>query len=85
MPKTQRDSYNEIKPSLGQRQQEVLEVIKANIQGLPLFKITELLRMPVNRVSGRVTELKKCGLIADSGERAVNPDSGKAAIVWRAA
>lgn len=41
---------------------------------------------PVSRIEGcrrRMSDLVRAGLIADSGERQVNPGSDEASIVWR--
>jgi len=82
-PKTQLDAFKDIKPSLPRKRQEVYSVIASRSEGMALFEVAKALRWPVHCVSGRITELSEAGYIEDSGKRRDNPDSGKAAIVWR--
>jgi predicted transcriptional regulator len=79
---TQRAAYDEIQPTVSEKRARVLAVITKSPSAL--FDICSALGWPVNRVSGRVTELAEQGLIEDSGSRKVNPASGKKGIVWRA-
>lgn len=83
VPETQLKSWDELQGTIGAKQQAVLSLIKKSSNGLALFQISKFLQWPINRVSGRVTELKNFGLIVDSGNRVVNPESGKKAIVWK--
>lgn len=77
---TQKESWDSLQPTLGEKQKAVLDVI--NIKPSTLFEIACTLRWPVNRVSGRISELRDAGLIVDTGLRRVNPDSGKRGIIW---
>jgi len=79
---TQLESFIKIGPKLYARQASVFQVIAGSDNGMPLFKIVDKLGWPINRVSGRVTELAKRGLIIDSARREINPSSGRRAIVW---
>lgn len=79
MQDTQLDSWDDIQSTLSEKR---LIVYKAISGGSTLFEICKKLGWPVNRVSGRVTELRKSGRIVDSGIRRINPDSGKSGIVW---
>ena len=83
MKDTQLESWNNIKDSIGDRQYEVYkEIRKAKANGRTLFELVDSLQWPVNNISGRVTELSRKGHIEDSGERRVNPASGKKGVVW---
>jgi predicted transcriptional regulator len=78
---TQLTAYAEIQDSLSEARGKVLRTISKN-GGATTFEIAKLLSWPINRVSGRVTELCDKGAAIDSGERRVNPESGKKCIVW---
>ena len=82
IPDTQMDAFRDIKPSLPEKRQQVYSVIASRPEGMALFEVAKALRWPVHCVSGRITELREAGYIEDSGKRRVNPDSGKAAIVY---
>lgn len=78
---TQLAAYDELQPTVSEKRKRVLDVIAKSPSAL--FDICSILGWPVNRVSGRVTELAEQGLIVDSGSRKINPASGKKGIVWR--
>ena len=80
-PDTQTDAWAAIQAKLPECRRRVLYCIDVN-RGLPLWAVCIYLGLPVNRVSGRITELRKEGLLKDSGRRLINPDSGYPAIVW---
>lgn len=77
---TQLAAYDEVLPTLSDKRKTVYDVIASRPSAL--WEICNTLRWPVNRVSGRVTELSGLNLIVDSGDRRVNPASGKNGIVW---
>lgn len=81
-PSTQIAAYQSLKPALSHRRKLVYEVISRYNIGVPLFIIQQKLGWPINCVSGRVTELRKLGLIEDRGQTEVNPATGKRAIAW---
>lgn len=81
---TQQMAWDDLQDTISRKRTVVLEAITKSPDGLPLFKLVKRLGWPVNRVSGRVTELRRLGRIEDSGLREVNPDSGKLGIVWKA-
>lgn len=83
IPKTQIDAFKTLKNLPNKRQVVYSEIGNSGI-GMTLFELSGSLSWTINRVSGRVTELKDRGLIVDSGDRRVNPESGKRAIVWKA-
>ena len=80
-PDTQIGAYQEIQQDLPKKRRAVLDAI-SNSDGVALFQLVNILNLPVNHISGRITELHNSGLIIDSGRRAVNPFSKKSAIVW---
>jgi hypothetical protein len=84
MKDTQRESYEDLKLTVGEKQNKVRDMIVL-CGGLTLFELVDKLKWPINCISGRVTELCKMGLIMDSGIRHVNPATNKKAILWRPA
>lgn len=82
IPETQRAAWEDIQERLPDKRAKVFGIIRIVVGGLTLWEIAANLNWTINCVSGRVTELKKAGLIRDSGKRRINPDSGKAGIVW---
>lgn len=80
MRDTQIAAYDDILPTLSEKRAKVYGIILERPS--TLFELCDSLNWPVNRVSGRVTELSKNGLIVDSGSRRINPNSGKSGIVW---
>lgn len=80
---TQRESWKEIRKSLGEMQQRVFEIIQDySTHGATLFEVCKRLGKPPNEVSGRVTELCDARKIRDSGERRCNPRTRKKGIVY---
>lgn len=79
---TQREAWEDLQVKLGERQRTVLALILRSPCGLTLYEIKNKLGWPINSVSGRVTELRKKGLIQASHHTRTNPETGKAAIVW---
>lgn len=83
---TQREAYEAILEKLPERRRAVADVILGSKdRGACLWDIALYLDWPINCVSGRVTELAKAGIITDSGRRAVNPKTGRRAVLWIAA
>ena len=79
---SQIDSFNSLKPKLGQRQAAVLSVIEeAGGRGATLREIADVLEVELNSVSGRVHELCRHRLVDGCGSR-FNPSSGKRMTVW---
>jgi hypothetical protein len=50
--------------------------------GLATFEIAARLGKSYRTVQPRTSELRAVGAIKDSGKRRIDPDTGKAAIVW---
>lgn len=79
---TQLEAWEAIQESLPESRRSVLRMIEnSGNQGITTFDIAKKLMMPINCISGRVTELNDVGIVMDSGRRGVNP-SGKRAILW---
>lgn len=82
MKQTQIDSVKSLQETISEKRLKVLNAIEV-LNGACLFEICEFLKWPVNRVSGRVTELQKDGLIENSGLTKINKESGKKGILWQ--
>lgn len=81
IPETQKESWEKLSRFLGDRHKQVLKAIEP--QGSTLFELKDKLKLPTHYISGRLTELSRKGKIFDSGERKINPNSNKRAIVWK--
>lgn len=83
-PETQREAYDSIKDHLPEKRRMVYDQIDSasTAGGITLFELCVKLKLPVNSVSGRVTELHDSAVIVDSGRRRINPDTGRRAVVW---
>lgn len=79
---TSREAAEAIRPRSHILRDKVLACLKR--QPLTVHECARLLRETVPAVQPRFSELRAMDLIADSGERRLN-DSGRKAIVWRAA
>lgn len=80
MKDTQRTAFAELN-NKQQKQALVLKAIKS-YNGLTFFELVKILEWPINRVTPRVNELVKIGLVKDSGSTRVNPESRKSGVVW---
>lgn len=76
---TSLQAYLEIKPKLGKKQAEVLEVLKTGMY--TNSELSNILGWSINRITGRVFELRVMGLVEESHRRASN--TGRRAIVWK--
>jgi DNA-binding MarR family transcriptional regulator len=79
---TSAKAYNSIYPKLGEKQKDVLRVIRRHPRGIALFELPDQLGWPINSISGRITELSEKKLIEICGEK-VNPHTGRKAKLWR--
>ena len=76
---------NALAPKLGRLQKMAFEAIKgAGWLGLTADELAAALAMDRWSIQPRTSELRRKGLIRDSGQRRPN-NSGKLAIVWTAA
>ncbi len=79
----QLDAYNDLKPSLGQRQAQVLNIVRLKSGGgATLREIADELHLELSSVSGRVRELVQKGRLIHSGRTRMNLRSGKPMTVW---
>lgn len=78
---TQLDAWNDLQETLGEKQQRVFKVIYSHGDAT-MFEVAKDLGWPINRISGRITELCAKGYIQDSTRRRLNPLSGRNVIVW---
>lgn len=75
----------ELEPKLGRLQKMALSVVReAGSNGLTSDEIAELLGTERWSFRPRISELRRQGLIRDSGQRRLN-STGRIAIVWIAA
>ena len=58
-------------------------MLRAHPKGLTSLEIAARTQLPYHEVARRIPDLKRAGLVIDSGERRRNP-SGLQAAVWRA-
>jgi len=68
MKQTSLEAYRKVLPKIGTRQRDVLEVIR-NHEGITNCEIAEELGWSINRITGRVLELREMGLVEDAGVR----------------
>lgn len=82
MQQTQLDAYHAIKESLCRRRRAVMGAFESLGGSATTFEVQKHLGWPVNRVSGRITELRESGFLTDSGTTRINPESGHPGTVW---
>lgn len=83
-PDTQLAAWHDIQDRLPAARAEVYRVI-AGGQYVSSDAVARKLGWPINRVSGRITELVDAGLVRDSRRRGQNPDTGRLVILWEVA
>lgn len=71
MAETSLEAYENIKPELTTRQQEVYKTL-LELGTATSIKIAERLKKPLHAISGRITELKDLGLIEVIGKVKIN-------------
>ena len=76
------DAAKDIAPKVGRLQGLVLASVRnAGARGVTTNEIAELLNIGRDSIQPRTSELKRLGLIRDSGLRRLN-ENRKSAIVW---
>jgi DNA-binding MarR family transcriptional regulator len=78
---TSRQAYAKLQPKIGEKQQRVYEVIYQS-DNITNNEIAQLLGWEINRVTGRVNELVKLGLVEFVGTRACMV-KGTTCKTWR--
>lgn len=71
----------EVKPTLGERQAQVLEYLR-HWPSLTNTEISKGLAIPINAITPRTNELVKRGLVEEAGKRPCQI-TGRTAIAWR--
>lgn len=79
----QKDSYNDLKPSLQQKEREVFDFIVSRADGATLREIADRFDWEMGTASGRVCGLKDKGLAVDSGFRRLNQKTKKNITVYK--
>lgn len=79
MSENQIKSWIDLQSKLKGRRLQVYNIIKE--KPATLFEVADALGVPVNYVTGRITELKNLGLIKSAGEK-INKISGKMVTVY---
>ena len=79
---TRAEAFKEILKELTSRQEDVVNALFFRTEAT-LFDLADDLDLPAHSISGRLTELRKKGIIEDTGKRAVNQASNRKAVVWR--
>lgn len=74
--------YNEILPTLGDRQEKVFNLLKNSNCPLTNSEMSYKLGWQINRVTPRVFELRQRGLVESAGFKHC-PITGRSAIAWR--
>lgn len=73
-------AYSDLKPKLGQKQKQVLDGIRELGTACNL-DLAMHLRLPVNRITGRVFELREQGLVKESHKDRCE-QTGKTVTFW---
>jgi len=82
MTNASKEAYSSIVGELSEKRRRVLSAInEAQSYGATLFELVDIMKKPINEISGRVTELSRDGYIQEIGRR-VNPRTHKEASVW---
>lgn len=78
---TSRAAANDMKPRMSRLQGLVVNALKQH-GALATFEIAAKLERPYRSIQPRTSELRLSGVIQDTKERRVDPETGKRAIVW---
>lgn len=81
MQQTSLDAFSSVRPSLGDRQQMVYDLIRC-FGPLTNKEVSSLSGLPINSVTPRTLELRKLGLVVES-EELTDVATGRRAIAWR--
>jgi predicted transcriptional regulator len=70
-----------VKPTLQQRQQAVLNILKQYPDGLTIYEIADLMGVKANIISGRFGELEDLGKIKSIGKKLIG-ESKRGHHIW---
>lgn len=80
---TGREAAEAVAPKLGRYQRLVNELVAARgSQGITPEEAADVTGLDRVSLQPRFSELKRKGMVVDSGRRRRNPSSGKSAVVW---
>ena len=79
---TRNAAYHAIRPTLSNRQKQVLAYLR-NHSGICNLEISDALHIPINAVTPRTFELRKMGLVERVGETIAR--TGHVVSAWRVA
>lgn len=80
---TSLEAYEAIKPTLTDRQKQVLAVLK-RCDCMCNYQIAQQAGLAINCITNRVGELLKKGEIVQDGKKRPGPPSGRNVYYWRA-
>lgn len=60
---TSLEAYDNIQPTLGNRQRQILKVLEQFPQGRSNLSISRILGVPINSVTPRIKELRDLGIV----------------------
>jgi hypothetical protein len=81
-PSSLKAYINEIAPTLNPRQIQVLEVLEGHTEDMTNMEIAAALEWSINRVTGRVKELRDRGFLEESSHRPCSV-TGRPVNAWR--
>jgi hypothetical protein len=79
---TRNEAYHNIQSTLNASRQRVYEIIKNHPQGLTNNEIASIMHLQINKITGRVFELREMGMVSDAGIRLCNI-SNKRCHIWK--
>ena len=82
---TSLEAYEEVKPALGLKQLQVLKIFQQSWSagGLTNMEVADILNWSINRITPRVYELRKVGLLMEERIR-ICSITGRRAKAWSA-
>jgi predicted ArsR family transcriptional regulator len=75
-------AYDSIRDKLNEKQRVVRRLLLQNPEGLTNEQIARQLSIPINRVTGRIFELREMGVVIDAGTT-TSPSTGRRVHVWK--
>lgn len=76
------EAFQVIAPTLSERRQRILAaIVDAGAAGVTLDELSQRFGVPAHTISGRVTELKRAGLVRHTGDRRRTRSGCSAAVI----